>query len=103
MEVIVKRDIPVARRTIWEDAAKAWRLPYWDWAAVQGYINDFGVPEIFTKERIDIVDFADNSPPTTVNIANPLWKFSNPAGVAMGHRSMGIFRLRSYPVRAPIV
>jgi len=65
----------------------------WDWAAKQKYINSYGLPEIFTKERIQIVDFADNNPLTKANIANPLWKFSKPAGVAMGRGSMGVFLL----------
>jgi tyrosinase len=103
MEAIIRRDVPTSRRTAWENAAREWRLPYWDWAAKQGYINNYGLPEVFTMDRIEIVDFADNNPPTTVNIANPLWKFSNPVGVAMGHRSMGVFRLRGFPVRALFV
>ncbi|KAL2823729.1 common central domain of tyrosinase-domain-containing protein [Aspergillus cavernicola] len=84
---------PYVVLTPWGDAAKERRQPYWDWATKQPYINNYGVPEIFTKERIDILDFADNNPPTMENIANPLAKFANPTGVAMGDASMGGFAL----------
>jgi tyrosinase len=98
MNTIIDRSVPSARQAVWRDAAQEWRLPYWDWAARQGYINNYGVPEIFTRERIDIIDFADNSPVTTVSTTNPLWKFSNPLGFEMGHRTMGIYRIRNLPV-----
>jgi tyrosinase len=98
---IIARHVPAgSQRTAWEDAAKQWRLPYWDWAVKQRYIGDYGLPEIFTKERVPILNF-DRT--TTTNIINPLWKFSNPTGVPMGHRSMGIYRLRGYPVRNPFL
>ncbi|KAG4440203.1 hypothetical protein IFR05_004282, partial [Cadophora sp. M221] len=92
---IIARNVPAgSQRKAWEDAAKQWRLPYWDWAVKQRYMGDYGLPEIFTKERVPILNF-DRT--TTTNIINPLWKFSNPTGVPMGHRSMGIYRLRGYP------
>jgi hypothetical protein len=65
----------------------------------QPYINNLGVPRIFTEDRVDILDFADNSPATMENIENPLARFSNPAGVAMGDPSMGDFALTEKPVR----
>jgi hypothetical protein len=42
-----------------------WRLPYWNWAIPQPYIQTYGVPEIFTQEIV-------------ANGPNPLWKFTNP-------------------------
>lgn len=95
MRKIIERDVPAPQVSIWEEAAKEWRLPYWDWGARQKYLNDYGLPEILTKERIDIINLIHDSPP--VNIVNPLWKFTNPTGEAMGHRSMGRFRLQGIP------
>lgn len=76
----------------WREAANQWRLPYWDWAIPQPYINNFGVPEVCTYEDITI------SMPygKTQTIENPLKQFSNPkkdAGgsrVPMGDPSMGV-------------
>jgi hypothetical protein len=100
LEIIARSDSAAVDRTVWEDAARNWRLPYWDWGVKQTYIEDYGLPEIFTKERIPILNFDQT---TTTNIVNPLWKFSNPTGVPMGHRSMGVFRLRGRPVREPFL
>ena len=75
----------------WRKAANQWRLPYWDWAIPQPYINNFGVPKVCTYEEVTI------SMPygKTRTITNPLKQFSNPkkdAGglpVPMGDPSMG--------------
>lgn len=99
MVATIAKNVPNDSQKPWEDAAREWRLPYWDWALTQPYINDLGVPEVFTKDRIDVVDFAGNTPPTMENIANPLAKFSNPTGTAMGDQSMGDFALTGEPVR----
>ncbi|KAJ5729093.1 uncharacterized protein N7483_003601 [Penicillium malachiteum] len=97
MLTIIVRDIPENKRGLWKDAAKEWRLPYWDWASKQAYINDYGLPQIFTKERIDILDIVNDDPPTMVNIINPLSRFANPTGVAMGDKKMGEFSLVGTP------
>ncbi|KAL3465691.1 hypothetical protein BJX64DRAFT_50398 [Aspergillus heterothallicus] len=97
MQGIIDKNIPPDRQEPWRDAAKEWRLPYWDWALKQPYIEGLGIPEIFTKDRIDIMDLSDNNPPTTENMVNPLARFSNPTGVAMGDASMGQFALTQDP------
>ncbi|KAL4862058.1 common central domain of tyrosinase-domain-containing protein [Aspergillus spectabilis] len=84
LRALTEFNISPDRQAPWKDAAREWRLPYWDWALKQPYINDLGVPRIFTEDRVDILDFADNSPATMENIENPLARFSNPTGVAMG-------------------
>jgi tyrosinase len=95
---LIEKNVPPERRKPWEDAAKEWRLPYWDWALKQPYIDNQGVPEIFTKDRIDVIDFLDNNPPTMGNIPNPLARFRNPMGVPMGDSSMREFALTGDPV-----
>ncbi|KAL2845414.1 common central domain of tyrosinase-domain-containing protein [Aspergillus pseudoustus] len=97
MQGIIDKNIPADRQGPWSDAARDWRQPYWDWGLKQPYIDGLGMPEIFTKDRLDILDLADNSPPTMENIANPLAKFANPTGVAMGDTSMGKFALTEDP------
>jgi tyrosinase len=78
--------IPIDQKAPWQLAASQWRLPYWDWAAPQPYINDYGVPELLTMETISIV--LPDSNLKKVPYANPLWKFSNPSGATMGDPSM---------------
>jgi tyrosinase len=92
LEIIDK--IPEDQRQPWQLAASQWRLPYWDWAALQPYINDYGVPEIFTLENIDIV--LPDSNLQKVPVPNPLWKFTNPSRVPMGDSSMGEFAIQAY-------
>ena len=94
---IDREHLPAPEKTMWEDAAKQWRLPYWDWAAKQAYINDYGLPEIFTKETVDVLDF-DPTVTTRATVPNPLWKFSNPGGIAMGATAMGKYALIDFPV-----
>ena len=66
---------------MWRNAANQWRLPYWDWAVPQPYINDFGVPKVCTFEDVTISMPYGKSQ----TIANPLKKFSNPKKDANGH------------------
>src|SRR5436305_3178099 len=84
---IIKTDVPTHEQGPWEIAASQWRLPYWDWAAHQPYIKNYGLPEICTLEKINIV--LPNSNHEKVPVDNPLWKFSNPSGKQMGDPSMG--------------
>jgi Common central domain of tyrosinase len=56
------------------DAANAWRLPYWDWA-VTNALPDIATKPTFTVNRFD---------GQTVDIANPLYKFTMPGGKNMG-------------------
>lgn len=74
---------------MWRKAANQWRLPYWDWATPQPYINDFGVPQVCTYHNITI------SMPygKTQTIANPLKKFSNPKKILEDSR----FRWATHP------
>jgi tyrosinase len=79
--------IPEDQQAPWKLAASQWRLPYWDWAAVQPYINNYGVPELLTLQKVNIVLPKSNL--QKVPFDNPLWKFTNPSGTPMGDSSMG--------------
>src|ERR1700722_677388 len=80
-------NIPADEKAPWQLAASQWRLPYWDWAAPQPYLNDYGVPQLFTLENVNI--FLPDSKLQKIPVPNPLWKFTNPSGVPMGDGSMG--------------
>ena len=79
--------IPADQKAPWQLAASQWRLPYWDWAALQPYINNYGLPELLTLQQVNIV--LPNSNLKKVPVDNPLWKFTNPSGAPMGDPSMG--------------
>ena len=85
MQGIVDK-IPADQKAPWQLAASTWRLPYWDWAAPQPYINNYGVPELLTMENVNIV--LPNSNLQKVPQPNPLWKFTNPSKKPMGDPSM---------------
>jgi tyrosinase len=92
MTEYVKTSVPADQQALWTAEANQWRLPYWDWAIPQPYIENFGVPEICTWEKITIVEPASKNrePLGRVEVANPLWKFSNPLGIPMGDPAMGV-------------
>ena len=61
-------------KTAWQEAAKSWRLPFWDWAA------STRVPDIARDERIMI----DTPAFPSTQYRNPVFKFSMPRGDKMG-------------------
>lgn len=68
----------------WRAAARQFRLPYWDWARPQPS-GQFVLPVLFTTEQISIKTPSNG----TELFENPLVRFSNPSGKAMGDDSMG--------------
>jgi tyrosinase len=109
---VIEETVPPQDKPLWKDAATRWRLPYWDWAAKQPYIKDYGVPRVFTLEQVAIVTplppgttegkYAQGipvGPPVIEKIVdNPLWKFTNPAGpnVPMGDTTvMGPYAIQA--------
>jgi hypothetical protein len=51
---------------------------------VQPYINNYGIPELLTMEKVNIVLPGSNL--KKVPHDNPLWKFTNPSGKKMGDK-----------------
>lgn len=82
-------------KDLWKMSASHWRLPYWDWAVKSKFNNnDYGVPKLLTLKQVKIqlprtLDHMD-----TRIVDNPLWQFTNPAGIAMGHPSMKPYALQ---------
>ena len=83
---------PASERSIWEIEASHWRLPYWDWATEQTYIQRVGVPQLFTQPKVAVIMPNGGSR----SYVNPLWAFTNPRtdpvtgrAVAMGSGRMG--------------
>lgn len=72
----------------WRDAAKTWRLPYWDWA------SEPRLPELVRNEDITIIDgWVQGSQPTTTTVPNPMYRFRMPGGAAMGDPIYGDYRV----------
>lgn len=82
-EVLPKMSFPNAdRKKQWVEAADSWRLTYWDWAARQDYIDETGLPMVFTEEQVQIEK--PSSRYEYENVPNPLWIFVNPMKGADG-------------------
>jgi len=98
LQVIAQSGLSAADQVPWKTAAQQWRLPYWDWAVKQDYLSprNYGVPEVFTQQRVTISDFNGSQ----VQVDNPLWRFVNPRKVAMGASSMAQFGIRGQPWRS---
>ena len=74
----------------WVQAAKRWRLPYWDWAA------EPRLPDLMLNKCITIIDSWDGvSPPklTPEPVPNPMYSFQMPGGKRMGDESYGDYRI----------
>jgi tyrosinase len=90
MQEIVNEIQSPNERQIWSMEASHWRLPYWDWAAKQPYIQALGMPQILTQEEIRITMPEFKQTP----VKNPLWMFRNPTGKPMGDpSSMGKYAI----------
>ena len=91
-DMIAKFPISGEEKKIQYEESKKFRLPYWDWGVPQSYSGKYGVPELLTKDDIEILipgtQFKDKE-----RYPNPLDKFSNPLGVPMGDKKMGLFAI----------
>ncbi|KAJ4265994.1 hypothetical protein NW762_003967 [Fusarium torreyae] len=64
----------------WYAVAETWRMPYWDWARHQKYIEDLVCPQILTQGPVHSFPphaVKDYHPPSGL-YANPFWNFENP-------------------------
>lgn len=70
----------------WLDAAHAWRLPYWDWAAKQTYTKEVSLPELVLQGPVRIFPPASREKffPPGGWYPNPFWNFENPEKDANG-------------------
>ncbi|KAH6627480.1 common central domain of tyrosinase-domain-containing protein [Chaetomium tenue] len=92
-EIIPKIPDAAAQQT-WENAAATWRLPFWDWALKKDrpeYSTDPGttkliydVPVIAKYPTIDVLDYQKGNAALTVEIDNPMYKFTIPGTAPMG-------------------
>ncbi|KAF3922528.1 Tyrosinase [Orbilia brochopaga] len=83
-EVIPK--FPQGEQQKWLDAASTFRLPYWDWAEKKQRSPDhppiYDVPIITKSPKIKVVDLSNTA--STVDIDNPMYKFTMPDNERMG-------------------
>jgi len=84
--------IPSPEQAAWATAAQNWRLPYWDWAASY---NVASLPVLLTSETITIRKPGNK----TSSVPNPLVRFSNPNGLAMGDAKMKDLRIPRFGIR----
>ena len=69
-------DLGAGEKSDWLGAARQFRLPYWDWARKQAYLNDYGIPRICTESSWPILEPGTGG--KTVQCDNPLTGFVNP-------------------------
>src|SRR5947207_3681199 len=89
-------NIPQSERPTWTAAAQNWRLLYWDWAAPY---NQERLPHVLTSDSIAITMPGHASK----TVPNPLWKFSNPSGMAMVDSRMKDLRIARFSMSANAV
>jgi hypothetical protein len=70
---IIPKQMPTDKHESLLDAAKAWRLPYWDWAA------NNEVPLLAQNEHIEVYTASG-----TGTINNPLYRYDLPKGKTFG-------------------
>jgi len=78
-ETMINKIIPTvaaADKQKWTDAAKQWRLPFWDWAIPQSDTKKFGFPNIILGANVTILDQTSTNG-ATKTVVNPLNKFTN--------------------------
>ncbi|KAI1800384.1 Di-copper centre-containing protein [Daldinia bambusicola] len=81
---------PEEERLDLEEAARAWRLPYWDWALkkpIDGWVNrwDYNVPLAILNETVEIKQPGSKG---LVPFKNALYQFTMPGNITMGHPSL---------------
>lgn len=87
----------VSQRSSWEQAAKQWRLPFWDWAIPQADTKALGLPRIASQEQFSILKLDGTG---TEAIVNPMQKYTNRVTdngqlkeVPMGDSKMGAYQI----------
>lgn len=78
-ETMINKIIPTvaaANKQKWTEAAKQWRLPFWDWAIPQSDTKKFGFPNIVLEANVTILDQSSTNG-ATKTVVNPLNKFTN--------------------------
>ncbi|KAK8872485.1 tyrosinase domain protein [Apiospora arundinis] len=88
MEEAVTRGTRGNETKEWVNAAKRWRLPYWDWAV------DPRLPDLARDENIKVIESWDGQgKPQMESLANPMYRFQMPGGKAMGDQCYGDYRI----------
>ncbi|KAJ5267299.1 hypothetical protein N7478_010107 [Penicillium angulare] len=107
MEEKVQSISDVAVRKEWEEAARNWRLPFWDWAVEQEDTRKLGLPTVASSAQISILRLDGSG--EEQSFANPLLKFTNWAPDAngtlvetpMGDQRMGKFKIQFIGEKPP--
>ncbi|ODM17575.1 hypothetical protein SI65_07250 [Aspergillus cristatus] len=88
MNEFIDKNVPDQWKTEWQNEAKQWRLPYWDFARFankpevevpEGAVGELRLPILLVKPNIEIHSASKNK--TTVEtktVANPFYKYTAP-------------------------
>ncbi|KAF5594587.1 uncharacterized protein FSUBG_9407 [Fusarium subglutinans] len=75
-EIIAEWGLDSADAAEWQEAADAWRLPYWDWARKQKYNDKYSLPLILTFKVVTV--YPPDHPKGLTGVTNPFYEFKNP-------------------------
>ena len=84
------KQYPKPQRFDLHEAARTWRLPYWDWAMKKPLPEnpkkkDYNVPLVVLTEKVEIrLPTVDGYGP----YPNAFYQFTMPGGIDMGHESL---------------
>ncbi|KAH1293571.1 prephenate dehydrogenase (NADP(+)) [Aspergillus fumigatus] len=78
METTIKETVPESHKQEWRDAARQWRLPYWDFAKTSGphATGPLSLPVLCGLANVVILNPAN--PETPIELPNPVYKYRAP-------------------------
>lgn len=78
METTIKETVPESLKQEWRDAARQWRLPYWDFAKTSGphATGPLSLPVLCGLANVVILNPAN--PETPIELPNPVYKYRAP-------------------------
>jgi tyrosinase len=78
MEATIKDTVPELHKQEWRNAARQWRLPYWDFAKTSGpqATRRLALPVLCKSDKVVILNPAN--PGTHMELPNPVYKYEAP-------------------------
>lgn len=88
MNEFIDKNVPDQWKTEWQNEAKQWRLPYWDFARFanktevevpEGAVGELRLPILLVKPNVEIRSVSKNKTTAeTKTVANPFYKYTAP-------------------------
>jgi tyrosinase len=78
METIINDKVPESHKQEWRNAARQWRLPYWDFAkpSIPHPTGRLSLPTLCKKATVVILD--PKNPGSSIKRPNPVYKYEAP-------------------------